>query len=71
MYVVQISMIADLDFAFISELATRLAMILSEELEPFLESMADLFDQPILDNYLVGFRFGMLWKMMFDLKLTS
>ena len=71
MYIVQISMIANLDFAYVSEMATRLAMVLSVEFEPFLRDEYELSNAPLIDYYLIGFRWGMLWKMMFDLKITS
>lgn len=64
-------MVANLDFAFVSEMATRLAMILSVEFEPTLQDLYELTNTEIIDFYLIGFRWGMLWKMMFDLKITS
>jgi hypothetical protein len=71
MYVVQVSMVANLDFAFVSELATRLALVWSSQLEPFFIDIDMLFKQEPLDWYLIGYRWGILWKMMFDLKISS
>jgi hypothetical protein len=64
-------MVANLDFAFVSELVTRLTMVFSAELQPFLIDMDMLFKQTPLDFYSLGFRWGILWKMMFDLKISS
>jgi len=71
MYATQIQMITNLDFSFISELVTRITMVFSAELQPFLIDMDMLFKQTPLDYYSMGFRFGVLWKMMFDLKISS
>jgi hypothetical protein len=70
-YIVQASLISMLDFGYISELTTRYSMVFSSELQPFLLDMNDLFAEPILDFYAVGFRWGMLWKILFDVKITS
>ena len=64
-------MIAMLDFGFMSELTTRYAALLAIELSPFLEDMYTMFEEPELNWYNIGFRFGMLWKMLFDIKLTN
>ena len=64
-------MITMLDFGYISELVTRYSMVFSTQLEPFLQDMYELFDEPIPDYYAMGFRWGMLWKILFDIKITS
>ena len=64
-------MITNLDFAFASELVTRLTMVFSAELQPFLIDMNTLFREERLDFYSIGYRWGILWKMMFDLKISS
>jgi len=64
-------MIAQLDFGYLSEMTTRYSMILSTELTPFLADMRDLFFEWPVDWYLVGLRWGLLWQVMFDVKLDS
>ena len=64
-------MIAMLDFGYMSELATRYSVLLALELSPFLEDMYVLFQDELLNWYNIGFRFGMLWKMLFDIKITA
>ena len=62
-------MVSQLDFGYVSEMVTRYSMLLSTELTPFLGDMRDLFFQEYIDWYLVGMRWGLLWKVMFDVKL--
>ena len=62
-------MLADLDFGFLSELGTRLSMVLSNSLQDFLLDMFDLFKEKNIDWYRVGRRVGLLWKVVFDVKL--
>jgi len=64
-------MIAQLDYGYLSEMITRYSMILSTELTPFMADMTGLLAKENIDFYLVGFRWGMLWKIMFDVKLDS
>lgn len=71
MYIVQVQMISNMDFAFVSELVTRFTMVLSAELQPFLIDIQTLFEQTPLDYYSLGFRWGILWKMLFDLKISA
>ncbi len=70
-YVVQISMISQLDFGYLSEMVTRYSMIFATEFTPFVADMTGLIAAENIDFYLVGFRWGMLWKIMFDVKLDS
>ena len=41
-YIVQLSMIAQFDYGFFSELVTRFSMLLSTELQPFLSDVKGL-----------------------------
>ena len=70
-YIVNASMAANLDFSFVSEMTTRWSMILSSEGAPFLADMNDLLGEEQTDWYLVGMRWGILWKLLFDVKITS
>jgi hypothetical protein len=70
-YVVQMGTIFSFDFGYLSELGTRLSMLFSKELQPFLNDMQALLKQNPTDWYLVGFRWGLLWQLLFDVKLTS
>ena len=70
-YVTQLSMLVSLDFGFLSELTTRWSLLISTEAEDFLADMYDLIYVPqIVDWFLVGFRWGQLWSVAFDVKLT-
>ena len=54
-----------------SELTTRWSLLISTELEDFLGDMYELIYVPeIVDWFLVGFRWGQLWGLAFDVKLT-
>jgi len=55
----------------LSELASRWALIGSQELIPFFIDINSLFEDEILDFYLIGFRWGLLYAMLMDFKLTS
>jgi hypothetical protein len=46
-------------------------MIFSTEATPFLLDMKDLFLEFPIDWYLVGLRWGLLWQVVFDVKLDS
>ena len=70
-YVVNLQLIFSLDLTFISEMVVRWAMVGSTELNPFINDMYELFNEPILNSYLVGFRWGMFWQLLWDVKLTS
>lgn len=60
-----------LDFGYMSELTTRYAMVASTELAPFFEDEYELINESILNWYLMGFRFGMLWKIVFDIRING
>ena len=64
-----LSTIAMFDYGFLSELMTRWALLLSQQLMPFLIDVNELFAAEILDWYLFGFRFGILFSMLADFKL--
>lgn len=68
---VQAKLIVSLDYGYCSEMITRYSLLFSTELTPFLSDMYDLFLEKYVDWYLVGFRWGMLWKIAFDVKITS
>ena len=46
-------------------------MLLSTEWEPFMADIGALLEQEPTDWYLVGLRWGLLWQIMFDVKLES
>jgi len=70
-YVTQLNYLVSLDFGFMSELTTRWSLLISTELEDFLGDMYELIYVPeIVDWFLVGFRWGQLWGLAFDVKLT-
>jgi hypothetical protein len=52
-----------------SELVTRLSIVASQQLRPFLSDMNTLISAKILNWYLIGIRWGMLWQILFDVKL--
>ena len=68
-YVVNIQLLVALDLTFWSEMVVRWAMVGATELTPFLNDMYDMFyrstdsnGNPLpLDDYLIGFRWGMFW----------
>jgi hypothetical protein len=62
-------MMSNLDFGFISEFGARMSMILSDSFTEFLGDYMTLFGEDNLDWYLLGLRWGILWKEVFDVKL--
>jgi hypothetical protein len=68
--VTQLKLLASLDYGFCSELVTRYSLLLSTELQPFIADLYDLLLEEYVDWYLIGFRWGMLWKIAFDVKIT-
>jgi hypothetical protein len=68
-YVVQGQMIGNLDFGFLTEFGARLSMILSDSFMGFLNDYMTMFSEENLDWYLLGLRWGILWKEIFDVKL--
>ena len=70
-YLVQLSMVFQFDFSYISEMATRYSMLFSTELQPFLDDVYGLLAETPTDWYLVGLRWGLFWQLMFDVKLDS
>jgi len=72
-YVSQAQMLLDLDFGFLSELGTRLSMILSNNLQAVMLDLWDIFgtydEYGYIDWYFVGLRLGLLWKEIFDVNL--
>ena len=63
--------IANRDYGFIGEISTRIVIIATEELGPFYTDMTNLLGATNVDYYLVGFRIGMVWQSLFDIKLNS
>ena len=51
-------------------MVTRYSLLFSTEWSPFMSDMYDLFMEEFVDWYMVGFRWGMLWKIAFDVKIT-
>ena len=70
MYVVQAKLLAGLDYGYVSEMITRYSLLFSTEFTPFVSDIYDLLMEEYVDWYLVGFRWGMLWKIAFDVKIT-
>jgi hypothetical protein len=62
-------MLGNLDFGFLSEFGARLSMIASDGFTKFLDDYITLFGEETLDWYLLGLRWGILWKEVFDVKL--
>ena len=75
LYVAQVALFLQLDYGFVSELTTRWSLLLSEESGPFFDKMTALLigteERPVknVDWYLVGFQFGVIWQLAFDVKL--
>ena len=44
-------------------------MIFSTELGAFMSDMLELWKEDVVDFYLVGLRFGIFWKLLFDINL--
>ena len=70
-YVGQLNLVMNLDFGFISEFATRVALILSQDLDPFIQDITVMVSKPVIDWFLLGLRIGVLWQTIFDIKITS
>jgi hypothetical protein len=70
-FLTQFSAVVELDFSFMSERMTTWSLILSNELSPYWLDMMTLFDEPILDWYLVGMRNGLMFKLLFDIKIPA
>jgi hypothetical protein len=51
-------------------MVTRYSLLFSTEFTPFVSDIYDLLFEEFVDWYLVGFRWGMLWKIAFDVKIT-
>ena len=62
-------MVFSLNVGFLSELSTRWSILVSDQYKPFSEKMYELLSAKIIDWYLVGYRWGALWKLAFDVKL--
>ena len=52
-------------------MGTRLSILISEQAGPFLEDVYAQLEKPYPDYYLIGFRWGELWKLIFDVKLSG
>ena len=68
-YLAQVSLALQFDYGFLSEMGTRLSILIAEQFQPFLEDVYKEFERPNVDFYLIGFRWGQLWKLIFDVKL--
>jgi hypothetical protein len=68
--VVQAKLLAGLDYGYLSEMVTRYSLLFSTEFTPFVSDVYDLMMEEYVDWYLVGFRWGMLWKIAFDVKIA-
>ena len=66
----QISYIFMLDYGFLGELATRWTLIFSNNLQEYMTDVEALFAAEYMNWYLFGFRNGMLFKLLFDIKLA-
>lgn len=67
---VQAKLLAGLDYGYLSEMVTRYSLLFSTEFTPFVSDVYDLMMEEYVDWYLVGFRWGMLWKIAFDVKIA-
>ena len=66
----QLALAVQFDYGYLSEMSTRLSIVASEELEPFLSDLRELLGVEYPDYFLVGYRVGMLWQTIFDVKLS-
>ena len=64
-------MIMELNFAFMSEMVTRLSLLWSTEMEDFSADMYEILTADYVDWFLAGFRWGQLWSLAFDVKLSA
>lgn len=75
LYISQLALLVQLDYGFVAEMTTRLSIIISEEATAFFQNLSILLfgtaEKPVenIDWYLVGFQFGMIWQLIFDVKL--
>ena len=69
-YLAQISLALQFDYGYLSEMGTRLSILIEEQFQPFLQDVYAEFEQANVDYYLIGFRWGQLWKLIFDVKLS-
>lgn len=69
-YVTQLALIGQYDYGFISELTTRFSILIAEELQPMLKDIETQMASENVDWYLIGFRFGMFWKLIFDVQFN-
>lgn len=67
--IVAIGIIAKGDLGFITEVATRFLMLSLMDFYPYWVEIIQLFEKPIPDWYLIGYRTGMSIKLMMDVKL--
>lgn len=68
LYIVQLQMFFNLDFAYVAELTTRISMVLSAQGPAFMEDVDKIFNSENIDFYSLGFRYGIMLKQMFDIK---
>jgi hypothetical protein len=67
LYLVQLQMLMNFDYAFITELFTRMSMVLASQTVPFFEDIQDIFQEQNIDFFLLGFREGIIVKQVFDI----
>lgn len=60
-----------LDYGFYSETFTRWSMLIETDVKLFFEDVFELFDEEILDWFLIGEVFGLLWREWWDVKLPE
>ena len=60
-----------LDYGFYSETFTRWSMLIETDVKLFFEDVFDLFSDDILDWFLIGEAFGLLWREWWDVKLPQ
>lgn len=61
-------MLTNLDFAYLSEMTTRIALVTSSQGNMVLENLSVMFESEDVDWFNVGFVLGMFWVMMFGIK---
>ena len=68
LYVVQLQLMANMDFAILTEVFTRVALVLSSQAVGFFEDMDEIFKENSVDFFTLGYRQGMIVRQMFDIK---
>ena len=68
-YVAQLGLVLTLNMGFLSEITTRWSILLGQEAKKFSTKAYELLSAKIINWLDVGFLWGALWKLAFDVKL--